>query len=237
MFDSDSLVALMRQATPFRRLPLSELHGILRSGQTRCFEREATLFVEGEPCAGLLVLLAGQVQLCKYGPQGQVSIITLLDPVIMFNEVAALDGGPNPVTAVATSDALIWRVDAAAFAEILLRYPGLALGLLQVLARRNRLLTHLYEDLSFRPVLARVAKLLLALSDAGARKIERRRHTNAQMSARVSTVPEAFSRSLRLLREMGAVRCTEREIIVTDPAALGLIAQTGDLAPTESASA
>lgn len=229
MFDPDGLAAMMRQVTYFQRLPLSELHGILNAGQTRRFSRDEIVFAEGEPCAGLFVLLAGQVQLCKYGPQGQLSIITLLEPVIMFNEVAAFDRGPNPVTAVATADTLAWRVDASGFAEILLRRPELALGMLQVLARRNRLLTHLYEDLSFRPVLSRVAKLLLELSHEGAGKIERRRHTNSQMSARVSTGPEAFSRSLRLLREAHLVLCTEREIIVVDAIALSRVAQTGDI--------
>ncbi len=235
MFDPDRLAAMMRQVTHFRRLPPDELQGIVRAGQTRRFGRDETLFAEGEPCAGLYVLLEGQVQLCKYGLQGQVSIIALLAPVIMFNEVAALDGGPNPVTAVATSDALAWCADASAFAEILLRYPPLALGLLQVLARRNRLLTQLYEDLSFRSVLSRVAKLLLELSRDGATRIERRRHTNAQMSGRVSTVPEAFSRSLRLLREATLVGCTEREIVVLDPATLRKVAETGNLAAGEAA--
>ena len=235
MFETGGLATMMRRVEHFRRLPPSELQGILNAGQTRQYAADEVIFVEGEPCAGAYVLLAGQVQLCKYGPQGQVSIITLLEPVIMFNEVAALDGGPNPVTAVATQKTATWRVDPSAFIVILLRHPGLALGLLQVLARRNRLLTHLYEDLSFRPVLSRVAKHLLQLSQDGTRSIERRRHPNFQMSACISTVPEAFSRSLRLLREANLVCCAKREIIVVDPVALGWVAQTGDLAPSEPA--
>lgn len=229
MPDPDTLAAMMRQVAHFRRLPQTELQRILSAGQTRRYEREETLFVEGEPCAGLFVILAGQTQLCKYGPQGQISIIALLDPVIMFNEVAALDGGPNPVTAVATVETFVWRVDADGFAAILLRHADLALGLLQVLARRNRQLTHLYEDLSFRPVLSRAAKLLLELGRERGGRIERRRHTNAQMAARISTVPEAFSRSLRLLREANLICCAEREIVVLDARGLARVAETGDV--------
>lgn len=231
MFDAHSLPTMMRHVALFHRFSGTELEAIVRAGQTRQYARDETIFVEGELCAGLFVLLTGRVQLCKYGPQGQVSIISLIDPVLMFNEVAALDRGPNPVTAIAAQEVTAWRVSAEDFAHMILRHPELALGLLQVLARRNRLLTHLYEDLSFRPVLSRVAKLLMLLSQDGMCAIERRRHPNGQMSARISTVPEAFSRSLRLLREAGLISCNEREIVVRDAAALGRVAESGEVAP------
>ena len=60
-------------------------------------------------CAGMFVLLAGQVHLRKLGPQGQESILAVIEPVIMFNEVAVLDGGPNLTTAVAAQDSACGR--------------------------------------------------------------------------------------------------------------------------------
>lgn len=208
------LSARMRRVEHFRRLSEEELTGIIHAGEMRDWARDEVVFTEGAPCAGLFVLLEGQIELRKHSLDGQVSIVSVVEPVIMFNEVPALDGGVNAVTAVASRESITWRIAAEGLRALILRYPALALGLLHIMAARNRFLTTHFEDLSFRPVVGRVAKLLLRLSENGARPIDRRQHSNSRMAAMVSTVPEAFSRALRLLREEGAISTDERAIVV-----------------------
>jgi CRP-like cAMP-binding protein len=141
----------------------------------------------------------------------------VIKPVIMFNEVAALDGGVNPATAVAIRDCLIWQVSFDRFQVLMEHYPQVGMGLLRVLAARNRLLISHYEDLSFRSVLARTAKLLLDLSQQGDKSIDRREHTNYELAARVGTVPEALSRSLRFFREQGYISGNRASLEVNVP--------------------
>jgi len=215
-FGVEDLAARMRAVEHFRRLSDEEVAGIVLAGEIRRRGRDEIIFVEDEPCAGLFVLLDGQVELRKHSAGGQLSIVSVIEPVIMFNEVPALDDGPNVVTAVSSQESLIWRIDAEGLRFLILRYPTLALGLLHIMAARNRALTSHFEDLSFRPVAARVAKLLLRLSAGGSAAIDRRQYTNNRMAAMVSTVPEAFSRALRLLREEGAISSTERLITITN---------------------
>ncbi len=90
------------------------------------------IFGENEPCAGLFVLLAGHIELCKHSLQGQKSIMALMDPAMMFNEVATLDGGPNPATAMAVDEVTVWVAGASTVRDLILRYPMLGLGLLRV---------------------------------------------------------------------------------------------------------
>lgn len=222
-----NLPASMRQVEHFRELPDKELLDIIQDGVVEGYNPGEILFVENEPCAGLFILLAGQVQLCKHSAQGQMSIISIVDPVIMFNEVAALDKGPNPVTAVASQPARVWRIDEKGLDDLILRYPRLGIGLLRILAGRNRMLVSLFEDLSFRPVLARAAKLLLQLSEGGRQEIDRRTHPNHQMAALLSTVPEAFSRALKQLRKEGLVTSTDKSITIHNPEMLERIVQNG----------
>ncbi len=225
MFDESELVAIMRRAEHFEQLDAEVVRAIARSGQLRRHTSGELIFGEKEPCAGLFVLLAGHVELCKHSLQGQKSIVAIMDPRMMFNEVATLDGGPNPATAIAADEVTVWVAGAGVVRDLILRYPVLGLSLLRVLARRNRLLTLSFEDLSFRSVGARSARLLLRLSEDGAHAIDRRQHPNYQLAALVSTVPEAFSRSLRLLRERELVACTPGEIAVLNVAALRDAAQ------------
>jgi len=212
--DAPDLIAQLQRVEHFKRLPEVDVRAIVTAGRVRRFAAGETLFAEGAPCAGMFVLLTGQVHLRKLGPQGQESILAVIEPVIMFNEVAVLDGGANLTTAVAAQDCTVWQIGCDRFQALLARYPMIGLGLLRVLARRNRFLVSQVEDLSFRTVQARAAKLLLDLSDTGAQPIDRRKHPNHELAARIATVPEAFSRALNAFKRTGCLTCTRSAIAV-----------------------
>jgi len=208
------LIAQLQHVEHFKRLPEADIRTIVAAGRVRRFAAGETLFTEGAPCSGMFVLLTGQVHLRKLGPQGQESILAVIEPVIMFNEVAVLDGGANLTTAVAAQDGAVWLIGCDSFQALLARYPMIGLGLLRVLARRNRFLVSQVEDLSFRTVQARAAKLLLDLSHCGAQPIDRRKHPNHELAARIATGPEAFSRALNAFKRTGCITCTRSAIAV-----------------------
>jgi CRP/FNR family transcriptional regulator len=220
-----TLTARLGSVAHFRGLPEKDLRAIVEAGHVQRFAGGEMIFLQEEHSAGMFVLLSGEVHLCKLGPQGQQHILAVVKPVIMFNEVAALDGGPNPITALAAQDCLTWRVTYPAFQELLLHYPQVGLGLLRVMAARNRLLVAHYEDLSFRSVLARTAKLLLDLSDDGQTTIQRREHSINELASRIASVPEAISRSIKELQRQGCIEASRTQIVVLDPQALAILAQ------------
>ncbi|MDF1513273.1 MAG: Crp/Fnr family transcriptional regulator [Anaerolineae bacterium] len=205
-------------------MKLEERQDILTSGSIRIHHTGCVIFHEGEPCAGMYVLLKGQIQLHKYGPEGKKQILSVINPVIMFNEVPVLDRGPNVATAVASKEVLTWHVACDAFHVLLHKYPQIGLGLLGVLAARNRLLMSHYEDLSFRPVVARTAKLLLDLSGEGQNAVDRQNYPNIELAARVAAGPESFSRSLGALRKGGYIHCTRENINILNVEALADLA-------------
>ena len=225
MDDLDSLVDGLRTVSLFKNFNPHDLRTIVTGGQIRHFRAGETIFAEGEDCAGMFVLIRGQVHLCKLGPQGQINIMAIIRPVIMFNEVCVLDGGSNPVTAVAVEESLLWQVSHVSFQMLLARYSQVGLGLLRVLAMRNRELLAHYEDLSFRPVPARVPKLLLDLSRYGQQTVNRREHPISQMAGRIFTAPEVISRSLNMFKTQGLIRCSRVEIVVCQPEKLAALAQ------------
>lgn len=225
MPDFSDLAPQLQRVEHFKRLPESDVRTIVTAGRLRRFSAGEIVFGEGEPCAGMFVLLEGRVHLRKLGPQGQESILAVIEPVIMFNEVAVLDGGANLATAVAAEDCVMWQVGCDRFQELLQRYPMIGLGLLRVLARRNRFLVGQYEDLSFRTVQARTAKLLLDLSDNGQQPIDRRQYPNHELAARIATVPEAFSRALKYLKHNGCITCTRTVITVCCIPDLAILAE------------
>lgn len=225
MFEIPELVTRLANVRHFRSLPLSAVREIVTSGPVQTHSVGSIIYHEGWECAGLFVLLRGQVHLCKTSFQGQESIISVIEPVIMFNEVAVLDGDVNPVTALAFQKCITWHISHERFQPLMKKYPILGISLLNVLAKRNRRLILKYEDLIARPIKARTAKLLLDLSSYGSQPVDRISHSNQFLAARISTVPEAISRSIKILRETGIIETTRTQIIVNCPEKLAEFAQ------------
>jgi CRP-like cAMP-binding protein len=230
-----NLSKLLGRVWHFRKLKLTDLQRIVTAGKMRRFRSGTLIFQEAEPGAGMFVLFSGKVHLCKLGPSGQEQIISIIEPVIMFNELTAIDGGLNPFTAICVEDSLTWNIDHESFLDLVQRYPDpeIGLGLLRVLSARTRMLIGRCDDLSFRPVVARTAKLLLELSEKGTKIINRREHPIKDMSARIATVPEAISRSLKTLKEEEYIEYTRTEVSVLDSHGLAELAQLSPLSLEE----
>jgi CRP-like cAMP-binding protein len=227
MDESPNLLESIKTVRHFHKLNLSELTAIISAGQVRRFRTGETVFTESAPCAGMFVLIRGMVHLCKSGPQGQVNIMAVIEPVIMFNEITVLDGGSNPTTAIVVQNCLVWQIGYEAFQGLLEKIPQVGLSLLHVLATRNRQMISHYEDLSFRSVVARTSKLLLDLSNYGRHPIDRRHCSIEEMASRIATVPEAISRSLNAIKTAGAVAVSRTEIVVLSLEKLVVMAQIG----------
>lgn len=216
MIEANFLADRLHNVRQFKNLPRETILSIVNAGKVRNYSRGEYILHEEEPCSGMFVLIEGLVDLCMIGPEGQLSILTSLSPVIMFNEAAVLDGGPNPFSALATSDIIVWHISYTKFQELLLSIPQISISLLGILAKRTRLLLEHYDDLSFRTVQSRLAKHLIDLSSQGALPIDRSQHPVKVIAARIVTAPEAVSRTLKVLKLDGLISCTREEICIKD---------------------
>jgi CRP-like cAMP-binding protein len=213
----EKYVELLRSVPHFKGFKPSDLLKIINSGNLKRFKKDRYIYAEGESSAGMFVLFSGKVHLCNYSCEGQMQIFSMIEPVIMFNEVTAIDGGTNPATAIAVKDSLTWNIGYEAFENLVKQYPDPAIGLamLRLMAGRTRELIDLCGDLSFRSVLSRSAKLIYDLSEKGSKPIKRSDFPLTDLSARIGTAPESISRSLSWLNK--------RQIITTDRNAITVI--------------
>lgn len=218
------LIKMMAGVPHFAGLSGAVLAEILHFGDRLSAKEGEILFWEGDPCAGLFVLISGSVHLVKTGPDGQRNIMAVLEPVAMFNEVAVLDGGSNPVSAAAFEPSLLWWWQVEKISALMARIPKIALGLLPIMARHNRWLVTQYEDMCFLPVRGRTAKLLLEISANGRDEINRRIYSIEMLSSRISTSPEVVSRTLGLLAAEGLIEVSRCKIVVQDPLGLNTLA-------------
>ena len=120
---------------------------------------------------------------------------------------------------------MIWSVNCERFQWLITRYPQLSLGLLNIMARRNRDMISHYGNLSFRSVSARIAKLLLELSEEGTQTIDRSVHPIKSLSAKAVTTPEAVSRTLKMIASEEVIEVDRRKIRILDLSKLKDFAQ------------
>ncbi len=228
----EELANRLGNVSHFLKLPLADRLSIILAGHMRRYQPDTIIFSEQEPCAGMFVLFKGHVHISTLGPQGKQNIIADINPVIMFNEVALLDGGPNPYTATTTQSCIAWQITRAAYLKLLKLhaqnvYMQVSLGLLDIMASRYRQLLENYADLSFLNVPIRVAKLIYELSDSGQTPINRHGNSLVEMAAHVASVPEAFSRALNFLKCQGIIATTRTTITVLKPEELARMANIG----------
>jgi CRP/FNR family transcriptional regulator len=210
---------VLRRVPYFAGLPEDLLGELALAAAERRAARGQIVFVEGEPCAGLHIVAQGEVRIYKLSPQGREQVLQQIGPGETFNEVAVWDGGANPASAMAATDAVILVLQRDAVHRLALTRPELAWALLESIARRTRHLVFVVEDLALRSVKARVARLLLAQAARASKPGELRRDqmiTQAEMAARLGTVREMIGRALRDLADDGLIEFDRHRIVIID---------------------
>ncbi|HKZ83696.1 MAG TPA: Crp/Fnr family transcriptional regulator [Anaerolineae bacterium] len=189
---------------------------LAREAVRRDYNVGQAVFLEGEPCAGLYVVEAGWLKSVKALSSGREQTVRIVGPGEVFNSTGVLiESSKNLVTVVALEPATVWLVRRESLLRLMDRCPPLARIITRQLAERVEYLVSLIEDLSLRPVEARLARLLLEQSATNAMP-RRRWATQTEMAARLGTVPDVLNRALRSLADEGLIRVERHQIQILD---------------------
>jgi len=200
----------------FDELPAEILKMIGLHTQLREYERGDVLFWEGDLCAGLHILESGSVKLYRVSPQGRQYIIAVLTEGATCNEVPAFDGGTNPVNVEALETTRVWVVEANTLRELVKANPEFALKVLSKFGQNLRIMVGKVSEMAFYQVTHRLARLITEMPIDEPRPY----WTQEQLAARLGTVREVVSRSLKELEKSGAIRMEDRRIQIVDDAIL-----------------
>lgn len=210
-----SAYEILRETVYGQALCEKALQHTAGSAIRRRYEAEQMVFLEGDEVAGLYAVEAGWLKLVKMSPSGREQVIAFVGAGETFGEIAALTLHTNLVTAIALEPTTLWLVPREVFLQLLTEEPCMAQAVILALTQRVSRLVGLIEDLSLRSVEGRTAHLLLDLSDDG---IVRRQPwaTQAELAARLGTVPRVLSRALRHLSEEGVIQVERSQIAILD---------------------
>lgn len=207
---------LLRAIPYFSELSDEELNEVGQYFFEESYIRDEIIFLEGDEARNLYFVASGVVKTFKTSSDGKEQTIELAKPGDVLNEVAVFDGGPNPTSAQAITPVRLYKIEKSKMLAIISQRPVIALEVLRLMAAKMRRLTELVEDLSFRPVVGRVAKILL--EQARAPLVSRL--SQREMAAMAGTAREMVSRSLKTLEDEGAIKMERNRVVILDPEAL-----------------
>jgi len=175
----------------------------------------AIVFLEGDVNTGLYAVDAGWVKVVKFSLDGREQVLRYFGPGEVFSEIGIFLARPNPATAIALEHTALWRLHRSTLQPLFSAQPDLMLHVMANMADRIAYLAELVADLSLHTVEVRLARLLLETA-AGATLPRQAWLTQAELAARLGTVPDVLSRALRILAEAGLIRFDRRQITILD---------------------
>lgn len=186
----------------------------------RQYDVDETIVHEGEPGAGLFVTTRGLVRVFKTSVNGREQVLRYAPPGSSFNEVTVLDGGVNPTSAQAITPTEVLVISRQLMTEMAENDARVTRAIVESMSGLYRHLMQMVEDLSFRHVSERVARVLLQSvmphPGVGAGVDMQRRLTQSEIAEMIGSTREVVGRALRGLEESGAIRVERGAIILVD---------------------
>lgn len=206
---------VLRQAPLFAPLGPEDLASVAAVTRERRYARGDIIILAGQEGGALFYVRHGLVKVFKTSDEGKEQTLRLLGPGSTFNDVPALDGGPNPASVMAMEATSVYVTSGKELRRLIVERPGVAEATVHSLAAALRHLITLVEDLSFRHVRARVAKILLEQdSTADAADPPSHRLTQQEIAAMAGTAREMVGRALKELEAAGAIKSAHGHITV-----------------------
>lgn len=215
-----SLIPHLQAISIFENLDEQIVAELARSARWYEYSAGEVVVLEGEAPRGLFYLESGWLKVVKTAPTGREQTLRFLEPGETFNEIGVFTSLPNPATAIALDTAAVWLIPRETLLQLLRERPEFAEQLVAKMAARMLYLVNLVADISLHSVATRLARLLLESADADGLLPRPRWYTQAELAARLGTVPDVAQRALRVLQEDGLIAVDRHQIHILDRPAL-----------------
>lgn len=146
----------------FNPVELGRLLGILEELE---LPKHHVIFSPGAPCDAIYFIEKGRIRLTRLSTEGKTVILALLGPGELIGE-AAWETGEHDNYAETLEDSRVYQISREAFQNFIRENPEFGLRLIQIIGVRLKQAQARIEDLVFRQVPSRVARLLLSLAES-----------------------------------------------------------------------
>lgn len=212
---------ILRRCAILKDSPPSLLDDLARKGRLEQRTRGRILFRPGDASDTVLVLAEGRVRLSRSSRDDREYLVTWREPVDLVGDTMVCGGSEQRETAEVTQDAVLLVLPLRVVRKAVETDVGVAVRLLQAVARRRWELEDHVERLLFRTVESRLAERILALAAQYGQPDPRGtlvalKVTHAEISRAIGATRETVTLTLGALRRRGLIDFDRRRIVVRD---------------------
>jgi len=206
----------------FAGLTKAQLKSLAGIAQRRRFTKGEAIFFEGQETSGFHLVEEGRIKVFKISPDGKEHILHIVEPGFSFAEACIFFEErtcPASASALEGTQTIFFPKDA--LLEELKRNCAVGLKMLGSMASWIRLMAEQVGSLSLRTVEGRLVNYLVVLAkrlkvpfaDGQAITLDVEKGV---LAARLGTIPETLSRSLKKLQDAGLIKVERGVLTIMD---------------------
>jgi len=229
MCSVDLRLKILGQLPFFEGLSRDALEKINQSFHEVGYDVGEIICFEGDPAERLFVVADGRVKLVRHTLAGKDVLLDMLTTGEFFGSLTSLGDDVYPDTAQAQTAVCVLTISREAFRHILELYPSITLKVVDIMAARLRATQERVRQLSVSPVEARIAHVLLVLSEKFGQQSEvgmliQVPLAREDLAAMAGTTPESASRVMSQFQKQGLVDAGRQWVAVLERTQLETIA-------------
>lgn len=203
------------------RLTTSELAAVRLASRVVTLGPGEAVFVQGALHNGIFLIEEGRVRTFYVGPSGKELTLAYWTPGHFVGGPEVFGGGTHMWSAVTAETTRLAHLPGASVRHLAETIPAFALSLIDALVAKGKFYSALAQMLGTRSVTARLAQLLLILSDTDgdSRRIDRK-ITHEQLAGIIGSTRQWVTATLSRYQRKGFIKISEERIVVLQADAL-----------------
>jgi CRP/FNR family cyclic AMP-dependent transcriptional regulator len=218
---TEDKINLIKKSPIFNNLPEEALQSIAYEAEISLFKKREIIYLPASENNSIYLLASGKAKISRLSEDGREIIIEIINSGEIFGEAAILSNNSRENMASALEKSLVLRFEAKTFKRFLAKFPQLLAHLLNFIAEKKRNLENKIEDLAFRNVPSRLARVLLQMADIDGQKLNGQIRIQTRLSQQeignlIGSTRETTSHFLNRLKKIGFIDFGKREINILD---------------------
>ena len=203
----------------FNTLTYDEMMEVAMITNSREYKKGEMIYMAGDKGDKLFVIHKGKVKITRFSDLGKEQVIRLLGPGDFMGELSLFVHEPLTDHAAALEYTTVCIIDGEKLKGLMVKYPTIALKVLEELSARLEKAENLIEHLGIHNVESRIIDILLDLAnDKGEITLKM---SKGDLASHIGMSQETLSRKLSYFQDMGWIKLIgHRRIIILDKEAL-----------------
>lgn len=207
----------------FQDLSRKEMEQMDRAVTMNTCRQGKLFYIPGDTGEVLFLLKKGRVQLYRLSPEGKKLVVATLGPGAIFGEMSLVGQGMHNTFAEAAEDCLLCVMSHTDVENLILSKPRVALRFIEAVGKRLTEAEARLEETTFKSIPARLASLLLRLSDEPNPVIAG--YTHQDLAEMLGTYRETTTQTLNDFKSQGLIEIGRKRIEIIDPEGLQELAE------------